>query len=66
VLSQVDLPQMLIGKQVMLNLGEESDTLGEIGYYMATLEAASIHMKSVADVVRTQHKKDKISNRWTS
>jgi len=49
VLSRVGLKEMLIFKEVMLYVGDEGDSLGEIGYYMATLEAACVHLAGVAE-----------------
>jgi len=51
VLSRVGIPQMLLYKEIILNVGDDSDALGEIGYYMATLEAACIHLVELAELL---------------
>ena len=49
VLVQAGLPQLLLVKELMVNLIDDEESYGECGYYLATLEAATEHIMALAE-----------------
>jgi hypothetical protein len=47
VLLHSDLSNLLVPMEVMLLAGDDADALGEVGYYLATIEAAASHIHTL-------------------
>ena len=46
---QAALPQLLIVKELMTALVDDEESFGECGYYIATMEASTIHIVDLAE-----------------
>ncbi len=55
VLVQAALPQLLLVKELMINLVDDEETFGECGYYLTTLEASTRHITDLAEAYEKQH-----------
>ncbi len=60
VLVQASLPQLLLVKEIMTALVADEETFGECGYYLATLEAATQHIVSLAEQFEDIDKADQL------